>query len=250
MIFNYQKTSTLDISFDDNTQKLLYGSDIVIEETLVRKLKDMRPLFKDATDYDDDLALYYMYNNIYRPEHKQLFADFGVKYEYTLLLPLVLNGECVKAHGHVHGISPVTKTNFLEIYEVLGGSGYFQLFKIADAVCEVVLVKVETGDFVVIPPGYYHLSINTGDIPFNFGDLIVLNPLSDYGLLKEFAGAPLFCMKDQNGVISFESNPNYRDKTLEVQTVTAATVPWDIPLTKEPLYAHFVADPHYFAILK
>ncbi len=250
MIFSYKETSTLDLAFDSSKQELLINEDIVVEDTLVRRLKDMKSLFKDPCGFPDDLPLYYMYNGIYRPQDKDLFARAGIKYEYTLLLPLCLNGEFVKAHGHVHGISPITKTNYLELYEVLGGSGYFQLFKIEDDVCEVILVKVETGDFVVIPPGYYHLSINTGDLPFNFGDLIVLDPCSDYGLLKEYDGAPLFCMQDERGAIYFETNKNYRDKTLKIQTVTADTVPWNIPLTKEPLYSHFVADPDYFTMLK
>jgi len=250
MIFDYRDTSTLDIAFDDSNHQLIIGEGITIEETLVRRLSDMKALFKDGSGLNDDLPLYYMYNGVYRQQHKDLFEKAGIKYEYTLLLPTIINGECVKAHGHIHGESPITKTNFLEVYEVLGGSGYFQLFKFENEVCEVVLVAVKQGDFVVIPPGYYHLSINTGEIPFNFGDLIVLDGGSDYSLLKQYNGAPFFCMKDDKGNIDFELNSNYQDKNIKVSMVDADNVPWDIPLAKVPLYAHFVANPNYFDYIK
>ena len=250
MIYNYKATSTLDLSFDDELQQLIINEDIIVEESLCRKMKEMRSLFKDAKGYEDEQALYYMYNNIYRPEHRDLFRQNGIKYEYTILLPDTINGEYIKAHGHIHGISPITKTNYLEVYEVLGGNGYFELFKMEEDYCEVILLKVREGDFVVIPPGYYHLSINTGNIPFNFGDLIVVDPQSDYGLLRTYNGAPLLCLKDENGEAAFIPNENYQDIKLDVKTVDADSVPWNIPLAKEPLYSHFVSDPAYFSILK
>jgi len=250
MIFSYKNTSTLDLSFDSDTEELIQNENLVIEETLVRRLGDMRALFKNADGYEDDRPLYYMYNGIYRPEHKELFEKADIKYEYTLLLPSLTNGECMKAHGHVHGVSPITKTSYLEVYEVLGGEGYFELFKFDGDNCEVILLKVKTGDFVVIPPNYYHLSINTGNVPFNFGDLIVCDAKSDYSLLKQYNGAPLFCMKDEQGNISFEMNDNYSDKKINIKMVDAKTVPWDYPLMEVPLYAHFVSNPQYFDFLK
>lgn len=250
MIYDYEDSSTLEIAYDSETQRLIVGDGIDIDETLVRRLKDMRLLFRDAQGYDDDTPLYYMYNGICRLEHKQLFVEQGIKYEYTLLLPAVINGECIKAHGHIHGISPITKTNHLEFYEVLGGEGYFELFKIVDNCCEVILIAVKKGDFVVIPPNYYHLSINTGNEPFNFGDLIVNDANSDYSLLKTYQGAPYYCLKDEKGSISFELNKAYKELTISFEMVNADTVPWDIPLMKAPLYAAFVANPRYFNRLK
>ena len=250
MLFDYYDTSSLPIFFDDRNQELKVGEGIVIEESLVRRLKDMRMLFRDSEGYDDELPLYYMYNNIYRKEHKELFIKAGIKYEYTLLLPTVINGECVKAHGHIHGISPLTKTNYLEVYEVLGGEGYFELFKMDGDVCDVVLVSVKQGDYVTIPPGYYHLSINTGNIPFNFGDLIVQDPKSDYGPLKQYCGAPFYCLKDDKGNILFELNEHYKDKKIRVKFTDANHVTWECRLAKMPLYARFVADPGHFNYIK
>ena len=250
MIYNYKDSSTLDLSFDDKARQLLINEDITVEESLARSMKEMRSLFINGEGYADEQELYYMYNGIYRPEHRDLFKQAGIKYEYTILLPDTINGEYIKAHGHIHGLSPLTKTNYLEVYEVLGGSGYFELFKISGERCEVILVRVKEGDFVVIPPGYYHLSINTGDLPFNFGDLIVVDPKSDYGLLKTYQGAPLFCLQDEDGGVIFTPNMNYQDKKLDIKMVDADSVPWDIPLAKVPLYAHFVSNPAYFSMLK
>ena len=250
MLFNYKETSSLDISFDDVSHELIVNDDTIVEETLVRRLKDMDQLFLDSKGYDSELPLYYMYNGLYHPQDKELFVNAGIKYEYTLLLPTLINGECIKAHGHIHGISPLTKTNFLEAYEVLQGEGYFELFKINEDFCDVVLVKVKTGDFVMIPPEYYHLSINTGDTPFNFGDLIIWDGQSDYSLLKLYEGAPFYCLKDQEGNISFELNETYKDKKIRFSHVEADTVPWKLPQGKLPLYSSFVEDPKYFDFLR
>ncbi len=250
MIYNYLNTSTLDIGFNDKDHQLIIGEGIKIDEILVRRLKEMDKLFKDAQGCDPEMPLYYMYNGIYREEHEQLFKEAGIKYEYTLLLPDLVNGECIKAHGHVHGISPITKTNYLEIYEVLGGEGYFQLFRIIDKKCEVILLDVKAGDFVIIPPGYYHLSINTGDVPFNFGDLIVNQPNSDYGLLKEYEGAPYYFIKDKDNQVSYQLNNSYKDLDIELKVLKADEVMWDKPIIKAPLYSTFVANPKHFEFLK
>ncbi len=250
MIHNYKSTSTLDLSFDDQTNELIVNDGIIVDESLVRKLKDMDKLFNDASNLDRETPLYYMYNGIYRPEHKDLFKNAGIKYEYTLLLPNLINGECIKAHGHMHGVSEITKTNYLEIYEVLGGEGYFQLFKFNDKKIDVVLVSVKVGDIVIIPPGYYHLSVNTGNSPFNFGDLIVDDAKSDYGLLKVYDGAPYFFMKNENGEVSYKYNSKYNDYEINLMVVDANNVPWDIPYVKGPLYSHFVSDPKYYEFLK
>lgn len=250
MLYNYRDSSTLDLVFDDQSNELIVKEDIIIEESLVRKMKDMRSLFNDASGYDDELPLYYMYNGIYRREHQDLFKQAGIKYEYTILPALMINGECLKAHGHIHGISPITKTNFIEVYEVLDGKGCFQLFKLEEDTCEVVIIEVKPGDFIVVPPNYYHLSINTGDTPFNFGDLIATSASSDYSVLKDYYGAPFFCMKDQAGNIRYQLNQNYREKKVSIAVVKADSLPWNIPLANVALYAHFVANPRYFDYIK
>ncbi len=236
--------------FDDSTCTLEVSPDTVITESPIRRLGAMRELFVNAHGYDDALPLYYMYNGIYRQAHKAFFAAHNIKYEYTVLLTTRINGECIKAHGHIHGIHPIKKVRHQEAYEILYGEGYFELFKYVDSTIQVVLIKLKQGDFVTIPPDYYHLSINTGNVPFIFGDLIINDAESDYSHLKVKKGAPLYVFKDEAGTLDFQLNPNYLDHTVKITHVTAETCPWPTQLVKIPLYAHFITHPERFEFLK
>ena len=57
-------------------------------------------------------------------------------------------------------------------------------------------------------------------------------------------------MKNEQGHIDFKFNQHYSNSELFVSFVTADTVPWDVPLAKVPLYAHFISNPERFEILK
>lgn len=250
MIYNFSDASSIDSYFDDSTNTLTVSDDTIIDESLVRKMKDMRNLFHDPTGFDDETELYYMYNGIYRKQHESFFKSHKIKYEFTVLLPSIINGECLKAHGHIHGFNPIRQARHIEAYEILLGEGYFELFTYVGNELQVVMIQVKQGDFLIIPPDYFHLSVNTGDIPFIFGDLIKENADNDYGPLKEKNGAPLFVMKDSNNSLSFLLNDNYADYSLSIQHLTVDTLPWDNPLAKIPLYAHFITNPERFSFLK
>jgi len=250
MIYNFGNTSSIDSSFDDVTRKLTVSDDTVIDESLVRKMKDMRNLFRDASGFDDETELYYMYNGIYRQQHKAFFKDQHIKYEYTVLMPMLFNGECMKAHGHIHGFNPIRQARHIEAYEILLGEGYFELFTYVENELQVLMIQVKQGDYLIIPPDYYHLSVNSGSIPFIFGDLIIEGAESDYGPLKTKNGAPLYVLKDTSGNVSFQFNENYLGHPLNISHLTVETLPWENPLAKIPLYAHFITNPEKFAFLK
>jgi len=227
MIYNFGNTSSIDSSFDDVTRKLTVSDDTVIDESLVRKMKDMRNLFRDATGFDDETELYYMYNGIYRQQHKAFFKDQHIKYEYTVLMPMLFNGECMKAHGHIHGFNPIRQARHIEAYEILLGEGYFELFTYVENELQVLMIQVKQGDY-----------------------LIIEGAESDYGPLKTKNGAPLYVLKDTSGNVSFQFNENYLGHPLNISHLTVETLPWANPLAKIPLYAHFITNPEKFAFLK
>ena len=250
MIYNFSDAASIYSAFDDVKHALLVSDDTIIDETLVRKLKDMKNLFHDPSGFSDETELYYMYNGIYRKQHASFFKDQHIKYEYTVLMPTIINGECLKAHGHIHGFNPIRHIRHIEAYEILLGEGYFELFTYVENELQVIMIKVKQGDFLIIPPDYFHLSINTGNIPFIFGDLIKEDATSDYGPLKAKNGAPFFVMKNNENNISFLFNESYAEYSLSISHLNADTLPWINPLAKIPLYAHFITNPERFSFLK
>lgn len=250
MRHDFSDFSSIHSVFDDETFTLEVSEDTHITESPIRRLGAMRSLFVNADGFDDATSLYYMYNGIYRKAHQAFFDAHNIKYEYTVLLSTLINGECIKAHGHIHGIHPIKKVRHQEAYEILYGEGYFELFKYEGKAIHVVMIKLKQGDFVTIPPDYYHLSINTGSVPFIFGDLIINDAESDYSHLKEKHGAPLYVFKDKVGTLDFQVNPQYLDHAIHMTHVTADTCPWPTQLAKIPLYAHFITHPERFEFLK
>ena len=250
MKVDFSKRSSIPSVFDSETNQLHVPSDVTIDEIGTRFLKDMRTLFLDADGYEDDLPLYFMYNGIYREKHKDFFKSHNMKYEYTVLLDTLINGEFIKAHGHIHGFNEVKKARHIEAYEILSGEGYFELFKYEGDVLQVVMIKTKPGDYFIVPSDYYHLSINTGNEPFIFGDLIIEGANNDYSHLKEKNGAPLYALKNSDGQVVFRENTAYKDSVIEIIHTTVDELPWDNSVDPIPLYAHFITNPEKFDYLK
>ena len=241
--------SSIPSVFDTDTHELSVSHDTTIEEFCIRKMKDMRSLFLNADGYDDEMPLYYMYNGIFREKHRAFFKNQHIKYEYTVLMNTLINNEHVKAHGHIHGYNELKHSRHIEAYEILHGEGYFELFKFVGNMLKVILIQTKPGDCFIVPSDYYHLSINTGQEPYIFGDLIIEGAENDYSFLKDKNGAPLYAMFDGERSV-FRMNPSYNDFEIEILHTDVKNLPWPNPLDQLPLYAHFITNPEKFEFLK
>jgi oxalate decarboxylase/phosphoglucose isomerase-like protein (cupin superfamily) len=234
--------------YDPETGRLACPENVVVEESPVRHLGDMPGFFPPA-DLDPTLPLYHMFNGVARAEHQELFRKHRIRYEYTMLLPLTIGGECCKAHGHIHIHKSGLPLGIPEAYEVLHGTGAFLLFTLSpEGRPSVIILQTKPGDRFVIPPEYYHLSVNTGDQPFIFGDLIAMDAAGDYGPLKQTKGAPLLAFRSEAG-IRWVTNRNYAPLA-DVHFLTVAELPWGPRLPEAPLYGAFLADPDRFRFLQ
>jgi glucose-6-phosphate isomerase len=241
--------SCLKVSYDTKNNKLVSEKNLIIEEELVRMLSDMNELYRDLGPDFEEQALYHMQNGVCYPEHKELFDRYNLKYEYTVLLPKTIAGEFLKAHGHIHYAKTCPEKSIMEIMEVIHGKGYFLLFLPRESGCDVTLVETKPGDRFIVPKQYYHLTINIGDEPFIFSDIISTVSAGDYSLLKEKKGAPIYVFKDKAGGIRYEWNKNYPP----VESLTLCDVnslPYEQPFTIDgPLYDSFISNPDKFKIL-
>jgi glucose-6-phosphate isomerase len=122
-----------------------------------------------------------------------------LRYDITLIPPNVLGREFVKTKGHFH------LGDFGELYQVLEGKGIFLLQKGKSKVKDVYFVKAKKGEFVKIPPGYAHLTINPQDRPLKIGNWILKNVKSDYLPLEKKRGACYYLT-----VYGWRKNKNYK----------------------------------------
>ncbi len=242
-------SSILKVKYDDKDNKLVSDKDLLIEEEAVRMLSDMNSLFRDLESNFEDEPLYYMINGVCLPEHKKHFDKYNLKCEYTVLLPKLIAGEYLKAHGHIHYAKTDPNKSIMEFMEVIHGAGAFLLFLPTEIGFEVTIVKVKPGDRFIVPKEYYHLTVNTGNKPFIFSDIISTVSGGDYSLLKEKKGAPILMFKDINGGTRLDWNQNYLPVE-KIRICDVDSLPWEQPFTIDgPLYESFLADPEKFKIL-
>jgi len=118
----------------------------------IRYLNDMKEVLYDKkwAKTAPNLELYYMYRGVKKKK--------GLRYDITIIPPLMLGQEYVKTKGHEH------KGNFSEIYIVLQGQAFYLVQKRKNnQVEDVYAVKAEKGQSVIIPSGYGHITINSSD---------------------------------------------------------------------------------------
>ena len=248
----------IDLSFSDSIFKVRYDTqvdrfisekDLLIQENAVRMLSDMNILFRDLeTDFEDE-PLYYMMDGVCYSEHKDLFDKNNLKYEYTVLLPKLIAGEYLKTHGHIHYVKDCPNKGMMEMMEVVHGKGYFLLFLPGNNGFNITIVEVKRGDRFIVPKQYYHLTINVGNEPFIFSDIISQSTGGDYNLLKQKQGAPLLVFKDNAGGFRYEWNKNY-PPIEKVKVCDIYSLPYEQAFTIDgPLYDNFISDPSKFEIL-
>lgn len=153
----------------------------------VRFLSDMRKVLYDQKwlKKAQNVPLYYMYRGV-KPPH--LFIGGGgkdegdLRYDITVIPARMLGEEFVKTKGHEH------IGNFQELYHVLKGRAIFLLQKAAISksqrkfkeIEDVYYVKAKKGNFILIPPGYGHITINPSKKNLKIGNWVSKKCKSDY----------------------------------------------------------------------
>lgn len=167
-----------------------------------------RDWFKDATD----LKLYYMYRDLAENEEdKQKAISENLRYDITILPPIMLGVEYNKTAGHDHPIVPETKLTYPEIYEVLSGKAIFLLQDTQGGeIDDVYAISAEENDKVVIPPNYEHLMINASDKELKTANWICRGFASNiYETFKEKRGFCYYAIKNEMGKTDWIKNENY-----------------------------------------
>ncbi len=176
----------------------------VLPEPDVRNIGEMRSVLKEP-DCTCTSPLYFMYRDLARSEKdRKWLAEKRLRYDITVIPPRNLCGELVKTKGHYHPENSAG-AGYPELYEVLEGCAHYLLQK--EDLTDIILVKAEKGDLVLIPPFYGHVTINPGN-----KDLMMANIVSDefrsiYGPYEKMQGAAYY----ETGPDIFEKNTRYPD---------------------------------------
>ncbi|VVB51854.1 Glucose-6-phosphate isomerase [uncultured archaeon] len=174
----------------------------------IRRLFDMKDVIYDREWLSDseNSELYYMYRELsLSKKDAAAMKEHGLRYDITVIPPQMLGCEFVKTAGHYHPLVPGTQITYPEIYEVLGGEATYILQKPDnEGINDVILVKADAGDKVIIPPGYGHLTINASNKVLKMANWVARDFESIYQPIKEKGGGAYFIL--DKGMVK---NPRY-----------------------------------------
>jgi glucose-6-phosphate isomerase len=210
-------------------------------EPQARTLKEMyRVLYHPemVKNLPSDTILYYMYRDAILKQHLKLFRKKKVRFDITVMTPLVIGEELNKTLGHYHP-NAVDTLSYPEIYQVLYGHASYLLQKEErGTISDFKIVEVWAGDALLIPPNYGHVTVNSGETI-----LIMVNLVSDtftsvYENFISKVGAAYYLLKGGRLV----PNPNY-SKLPEPRFSKEHFV------VSKDLYTDFISCPNCFSYL-
>jgi glucose-6-phosphate isomerase len=170
----------------------------------VRRLREMKDVLFDrkfAAKADGELPLYYM--------HRAIGRRGWLRYDVTVLPPLMLGSEYNKTLGHYHSIAK-RGLAYPEIYEVLHGAATYILQKKEKGkIADVIICDAKAGDKILMPPNYGHVTVNRGKGTLIMSNIVCDHCMSDYSDYQKMKGAAYYIIKGK-GVIpnpAFKSLP-------------------------------------------
>ena len=202
------------VAVDQRTGELRFGEGIVAEPAQARGLDDLRSALADPNAGGPNPA-YLLYRDVHRNVDAPTFNRARLRYDLTVTRPGTIGREFIKTAGHVHARS-AQGTGYSEIYEVIHGQAVFLLqrsqsgWNAQPAASETWLVLARSGDAIVIPADYAHVTINIGPEPLVVSDLVATAALNRYDSLRENRGAAWYVGPDRCSPTGLEIEANAR----------------------------------------
>ncbi len=181
----------------------------------IRYLDDMRDLLYDQQWAQDapNLELYYMYRDLAEnQEDLDKIKENQLRYDITLMNPLLLGREFNKTAGHTHPLVPETELSYPELYQVLKGKVIFLLQKTdKNKVQELYAIKAWKNDKVIVPPNFEHIMINFSKKKSKTANWVCRDFKSNiYQPIRKRHGFCYFALKDKDS-IEWVKNKEYRN---------------------------------------
>jgi len=187
----------------------------------IRHLFDIKEVILDQEwlREQENKELYYMYRGLGLTEDdKKKIESARLRYDITVIPPLMLGKEFNKTAGHYHSEAS-SGISYPEIYEVLSGKAHYLMQSLIknNSVADTYFVRAAAGDKVIVPPNYGHFTINAGDEDLVMANWVCLDCVSDYSEVKEKRGACYYATKptpnpsQEGNKINWLENKNYQN---------------------------------------
>lgn len=234
-----------DIEFDEGTKLLSVDGDMKTPD--VRRLDQMDAVLYDrqfAMEAHPGLELYYMYKDVAKKDDRLIFEASEIRFDITIMSEHLLGKEFNKTLGQVHEAGP-GGFSYPELYEVISGRAHYLMQQMHHGnPSRVVLVEAREGERVLIPPGWWHFTINPSGKPLVMSNLVWRGVVADYGPIRRRRGAAYFELHDG----SLVRNTSY-EKVPELSRARASPEPAKRTAGNRSLYSSFVGSPEAYRYL-
>jgi glucose-6-phosphate isomerase len=242
---NLEATSGLPVSIEEGL--LAFKEGLAGVRASRRRHRDMASVLLDPPGSPG--TVYLVYRGIAQPWNRVLFCWAGLRYDMTLVRPLLLGREYAKTVGHYHSAPPGSRLTYPEVYQVLSGRACFLLQRQGPrrqdtADVRVLLLEGVAGDIVVVPPGYGHVTINPSEEePLLVANLVASEAVSLYEPMVRHKGAAFYVTP-----AGLRENLNY--ESVPAPAWVCLPDPHQVGLKKGvPLYTQFIMNPVAFDFL-
>ena len=225
-MLNLKKQSGLPIKLDKNKQ-IIFSPEVNRVKVDIRTYNEIKNVLMDPYSASKKTKFYYMYRNLCLNKNKATIANHGLRYDITVIPPILLGKEFNKTAGHFHKLVPNTNLTYTEVYEVLYGEAHFLLQK--NDGTDFIIIKAKPGDKVVVPPNYAHVTTNPTNKVLVAANWMALASKSSYTAVHNKKGLMHYYTKD-----GFIKNKNY-PKTVEPREAKPTFVK-EFDLAKKPMY--------------
>jgi glucose-6-phosphate isomerase len=141
-----------------------------------------------------------MYRDVRVRIDDEKIKEAGLRYDLTVVLPRMLGTEFNKTYGHYHPKKDGTDVTYPEVYEVISGMALCLLQKMGkneDELDEIYLVEVKSGEKIIMPPNFGHITINPLSVPLVMSNWVAAEFSSEYELYEKNHGGGYYITKSQ-----------------------------------------------------
>ncbi len=232
----------LDVSVKKDELAFDYGPGVVGPPVEFRRLDAIRPSLMDPHCSGPD-PVYGIAMDVARERDLPVLNERMLLYGIVAYAAGRLGHEPTRSQGHIHAIAPHSGWSPPELFEIIEGSALIYAQQTADddpGPC--IAVTAQTGDKVVVPPGWAHCVINADP-----NRRMVFGAWCDrqYGFLydgvRRHKGLAWFPVLSATDEIEWRANPAYCRSRLDIHP--ARDYPELDLSASEGLYEQFLRDP-------
>lgn len=207
----------LSIRVSERPLGFTFGPGIFGPQVECRELDAIRASLQEPDCSGPD-PVYAIAMDVGKKEHREELKRRMLLYGLVTYAAGRLGKEPVRSQGHVHRVAAHSGWSPPEIYEIWAGRAvvYMQEFA-ADDPGRCFAVTAETGDVVVVPPGWAHATLSASqETPLTFGAWCDRDYGFEYDEIRARQGLAWYALLNDHGQLEWRRNPKYISRELIV----------------------------------